>query len=512
MKCTSSSSPQRVSSRGPRLLLLVVLLLSCCRSAEAQLDWGIFVDLFFQVLWNTLTQIYCWLPILGWIFCPAPDEGPPTQLTKLVPHDGGQSDAFGLALDISGNTVVISSPNHGEFFEGGVYVFTTLGEIDRNNKREWIQQPLEHLRHNVTGNPYEFSGTAVAIDGDTIVLGAPGTITQGRDSGAVQVFLRNPDPTAPPEASWVAFQIILPPVVDAVGLFFGTYLALSGNTLAVASWLETDQQGVVYVYTRNTATALWSLQTTLSDQDDGAANDHFGQALALEGDVLVVGAHGHNSSRGAAYVYTRDPATDSWSLSEKLVPDDAPPPTNSTEGEDAAAVPRADFGIAVALSEGTLAVSAHTEDDGAGAVYVYARNETFWMLEAKLQIGDRTNYRFDFFGRYLALSGNAGILAVGGSGEDVFRVEEADVYVDQGRVYVFTRQQEDTPTWNLQSNFSSLDGDPGDFFGYALALEGKTLLVGAPEQDGLSTSVSPEDTGAAYLIENVLDLPPQGLL
>lgn len=498
----SSSSPRKVPKRGLRLALLVLLL--SCRSAEAQFNWFIFIEIIFSGIFSLLTGIFCWLPILGWIFCSS-DPEPTSQFALLFPNDGGQSDSFGLALDISGNTLVVSSPYHGPNFEGAVYVFTPTGEIDSNNRRKWMQHP-QHLRYNKSGGPYEYSGTAVAIEGDTIVFGAPGVATKGRDSGAVQVFVRNSNPDAPVEESWIPSQIILPPVDDAAALFFGSYLALSGDTLAVSSWLENDQQGLVYVYKRN-ATAFWSLHTTLEDQDEGAANDHFGQALALEGDILVVGAHGHNSSRGAAYVYERDDETDSWPLFEKLVPDD-PPPANTTEGDDDDDdVPPADFGVALALSGDTLAVSAHTEDEGEGAVYIYARNETAWVPEDKIQVGDRRNYKLDFYGRYLALSGD--VLVVGGSGDDILQSDGEFIYVDQGSVYVFTRQREEAPSWNLQSNFSSLDGDPGDFFGYALALEGTTLIVGAPEQDGQSISESPEDTGAAYVVENVLDVPTQ---
>ena len=72
---------------------------------------------------------------------------------------------------------------------------------------------------------------------------------------------------------------------------FGFAVAVDGNTLAVGSSNATvgshDDQGAVYVYVR--IGGEWTLQAKLT-AEDGAADDQFGYAVALRGDLIVAGA------------------------------------------------------------------------------------------------------------------------------------------------------------------------------------------------------------------------------
>src|SRR5262249_14357330 len=141
---------------------------------------------------------------------------------------------------------------------------------------------------------------------------------------------------------------------------FGSAVAIYGDTVAVGAEEDdigaTADQGSVYIFTRSGAT--WTLQQKLT-AFDGVVDDMFGQAVAIYGDTLAVGAPTRGGFRaGSVYVYTRSGAT--WTLQQKIAAFDG----------------AADniFGCAVALSDFTLVAGAFGADIGAnnaqGAVYV----------------------------------------------------------------------------------------------------------------------------------------------
>ncbi len=146
------------------------------------------------------------------------------------------------------------------------------------------------------------------------------------------------------------------------------------------------------------------------------------------------------------------------------------------------------FGAAVALSGDTLAVGACDDDvngNNSGSVYVFERSGSSWSQQASLAPDDGDSE--DRFGRAVALSGDT--LVVG-------------VYYDEdpngdhaGSVYVFERGS----GWagggaNQAAKLAPDDGDSGDYFGYAVALSGDTLVVGAYYDDDAAGNA-----GAAYV-------------
>jgi hypothetical protein len=119
-------------------------------------------------------------------------------------------------------------------------------------------------------------------------------------------------------------------------------------------------------------------------------------------------------------------------------------------------------------------VGAHRADiDGhadQGAAYVFTRSGSSWSQQAKLVAGDGAAE--DWFGYSVALDGNTAV--VGALGADI------DGNVDQGAAYVFTHSGS---TWSEQAKLTTADGAAADFFGWSVALEGDTALVGAPDAD-----------------------------
>jgi hypothetical protein len=186
-----------------------------------------------------------------------------TQQAKLNASDGDANDFFGFSVAISGNKAVAGAPgddNGANINQGAAYVFTRSGTT-------WtFQQKLMAF----DGESFDAFGFSVAIDGDTLVAGAP------------------IDPTSPKIA-----------------------------------------QGVAYVFTLGVTG--WTFQQKLA-ASDGEVKNRFGFSVAIDGDTLVAGAPfddtGTNEDQGAAYVFARSGMT--WGPPQQLT---APAPEAEAHAE-----------------------------------------------------------------------------------------------------------------------------------------------------------------------------------
>jgi hypothetical protein len=192
-----------------------------------------------------------------------------------VPSDPDPDIYFGRAVAISGETVVVGASIDtvtNEFRQGSAYVFVRTGTA-------WSQQ--DKLVAN-DGRAFDFFGSAVAIDGNTAALGAPGVAgATDQDAGAVYVFSRN-------GTSWSLQQKIQDALRPAFARL-GTSVALAGDVLVAGAPGETvdgrQSQGSASVFVRNGTS--WSLQQKLAPNPPGA---RFGDAVALSGARILVGA------------------------------------------------------------------------------------------------------------------------------------------------------------------------------------------------------------------------------
>jgi hypothetical protein len=257
--------------------------------------------------------------------------------------------------------------------------------------------------------------------------------------------------------------------------WFGNAVALDGDFALIGAYTDdigaNGEQGSAYVFTRDETG--WSLQQKLT-ASDGEAGDRFGTSVALYGDTALVGAYtdtvGGNEWQGSAYVFTRSGTT--WSEQAKLIAPDG--------------AWRDNFGIAVALSDDTALVGASLDDVDAngdqGSAYVFIRSGTNWSLQQKLNAADGAVS--DHFGNSVALAGDT--LLVGANQGDV------GTNAEQGSAYVFTRSG---TSWSLQQKLTAADGAAGDYFGNSVALSGETALMGA----GADDIDANDNQGSAYV-------------
>ncbi len=152
------------------------------------------------------------------------------------------------------------------------------------------------------GEPSDYFGRSVAIDGTTLVVGAYRDDDNGSDSGSVYVY----DLTKTPEDD--GFETKITASDGAVDDRFGQTVAIDGTTLVVGAYFDdanATDSGSVYVYdlTKNSGDDGFETNITASD---GAESDYFGVSIALNGTTLVVGAYlddDKGTDSGSVYVY-----------------------------------------------------------------------------------------------------------------------------------------------------------------------------------------------------------------
>ncbi len=358
------------------------------------------------------------------------------QQGKLTASDTTGMDNFGWAVALSGDTAVLGAPDKSAGI-GAAYVFA-------RSCGAWSQPQELDPADDVPGQGF---GAAVAIDADTLMVGAQAANSY---KGAVYVFTRS-------GSSWSQAQV-LTASDGQPGDQFGAAVAVQGDTAIVGASAQNGAQGGVYVFTRSGST--WS-QAAESSPAGGASGDQIGSSVALDGSTAIIGAPGTDGQRGAAYVFVGEGST--WSSKTKLVASDAAP------GDQ--------LGSAVAVSGSTALLGAYDRNSATGAAYVFTGSGSSWAQQKELLAQDATSG--DRFGWTLAITGDTAIVGA--------PLKAAS----QGAAYVFARSG---GTWSLAQTLTAADGATGDSFGYGMAISGTTTLVGA-----LS---SPTGQGAAYVFVN----------
>lgn len=336
--------------------------------------------------------------------------------------------------------------------------------VDRATADEFVERAL--LRASNATAELEF-GSCIALDGDTLAVGAWQEDTGGQNSGAVYVFTRN-------GGTW-SEQAFLKASAVIEFAEFGRAVALDGDTLVVGE-LNTNQ---ARVFTRSGG--IWTERAVLSGA--GLAPYRYGFAVAISGDTIAVSSPyddeifgpDYLESAGSVYVYTGSGA--SWTQTARL--------TASNPGEEDL------FGYDIALDGDTLVVGAPFEDssstgvgsaandsgDDNGAAYVFTRSGPNWSQQAYLKPSQSSVT--DLFGVSVDVSGDR--VAVGAPLVD-------DIGFDNGRAYVFERNG---GAWNQTVELAGDNTGVDDTFGWSVALEGSTLVVGAKQEASAATGTNP---------------------
>lgn len=409
-------------------------------------------------------------------------------------------DGFGGSIALSGDTLVVGALNedsssggvggdendNGAADSGAVYVFVRKGNV-------WSQQAYLKAESPASG---DYFGTSVAISGDTIAVGATRAMTWGTISasppGVVFVFTRNAS------GVWTQQTRLQSPARDAD--LFGFSVAVQRDRLVVGAPYDAESvglSGALYVYERNNADNTWSEPLKLKAKEP-VAQGVLGWVVALDGDTILGGAPGDSQlvpgegGQGSAAVFVRrDP---SWVMQQLLVP------PQRVDGDI--------FGYGVAIA-GDLAVvgapeSAELRSAPDGHAYVFERTADRWNMSASLQAA--TPRDGDAFGTGVAVSRDVLVISASGdaSAGNGFAGDPTKSGPNgAGAVYLYGRQD---ANW-VRSAFVKVNmPDANDYFAQRLAIDVDTLVAGAVWEAGGSMGVNGDESsnrlsksGSAYV-------------
>ncbi len=395
------------------------------------------------------------------------------KVAKLLPTPDLQKKYafFGRSVSLNGDFMVVGleDDEHGES-AGAAYVF----HREHGGAGAW--GPVARLTADDASATDDF-GFAVAISGDTVIVGAWGDDDSGPDSGAAYVFQRDHGGVN----NWGQVAKITAEDSGSPSSF-GSAVAIHADTAVIGAPNDEDggvSSGSAYVFNRNEGGANAWGQTTKITPTDGEDGDWFGAAVTIDGDTAVIGAQWEDATGpyfGAVYVFGRNEGgTDAWGQIDKVVP---------TDGSDLQ-----QFGSTASISEDTILVGARYDSGvgtNTGSAFVFRRDQggpNTWGQVAK--ISPAGNGDGDYFGSSVSISGDTAVVSA--------RWDD-DNGADSGAAYVFQRDLGGPDAWSEVAKIGASDATTDDSFGFAVSISGDTVAAGAP-----GTGYPGESTGSVYL-------------
>ncbi|MBK8253758.1 MAG: hypothetical protein IPK82_13960 [Polyangiaceae bacterium] len=363
-----------------------------------------------------------------------------SQIAKVLPVDGEGGDRFGFSTAVAENVAVFGAPWDDDkgTYAGSAYVFEYDGSA-------WVEKTKLLASDGESG---EFFGYSVAADRDTIVVGARYEDKNGDDAGAAYVFVRK-------NGQWKQQAKLVASGGNDYD-WFGQAVAIEGDTIVVGAPNHADGMvldvGAAYVFGRTFG--KWSERAILKPAD-AASGIGFGRSVAIDGGRVMVGAfrgYKNGVETGAAYLFSQQ--TGQWTEQAKLVP------SNGMDGDW--------FGEAIALEGDKALMGAPFRDSAgqdSGGAYVFRNtNGNTWVeeqfvLPPALSADDR-------FGSAVTISSN--VMSVGA----VFGNGAA---VSSGVAHMV---EDVAGQWKTTAKVTAPDTALWEYFSSSLSLRGQTLWVG----------------------------------
>lgn len=355
------------------------------------------------------------------------------QLFRLAPSDLEPEFRFGWSVAATEESVLVGAlyGDDGVAISGAVYVFC---------------QHTGEQRHKLTAKDagvLDQFGRSVAASGTRAIIGAPGTDDDGENSGSVYIF----DLQSGQEIRTITAGDAAP------GDSFGTVVDTSATLIAVgAPYADAGgllNSGAVYIFDGATGQQLQRITAPIPEE-----SAWFGRAVAISGDLVVVGAPSADAvDADVGVVYIFDAVTG------QLLHEISAPEETSYRS----------FGVSVAISGTNVVVGSRYQNgagvDFSGAAFVYdaASGEGIYRLRASDAAG------FDGFGGDVAVLGNRAFIGTPYDDEGGWGA---------GSVYIF----------DITPCFADVNGDNSvglEDLNIILAGFGQTTTIGDTNFDGV---------------------------
>ena len=320
-------------------------------------------------------------------------------------------------------------------------------QADDGTKTAWVFEagsPFTKMAEIELGAGVDWTGSPIDVSGNRFVVGAPGDDTKASNAGAVHVYARGSE-------GW-AFEQTLYADVPSEDAKFGSAVAIDGDLVGVGA------RGAGSIHTFD----LSAPKQRVFGRD--RAVDNLGSTLAMGGGTMIAGSGWFGDDPARVYVYEFDGSN--WNEAGML------------ESSDLG------FGLSGLAADGDTAMIGASHANQAS---VFRRGAGGWALEDTIP-GDGS-----WFGWSVGLDGDVGVIG-SNFGEYVYLVERT------GSSWSSTLLQPE-----------GLDGLGGDLFGSAVAIDGPVIVAGAPSQDDATGVTQYEDMGVVRVFGEVIARTCNGL-
>ncbi|MEL6714337.1 MAG: hypothetical protein AAFP86_11220 [Planctomycetota bacterium] len=314
------------------------------------------------------------------------------EVAEIQPASLVQGDNFGASIARDGDTLVVGAPETASVTSGTpgrVFVF------ERVSSSQWDEVTVLSPPDGVPGDTF---GTSVAVDGDTLLVGAPNHDDAVRPGGSTYVYTRDAG------GNWSLSQRLDKPQTNG-GIGFGEVVAIDGDRACISGPNMSGgaiSSGAAFVYARSGGP--FAIVDELIPATAGIA-DRFGASIVLEGDLILVGAPWFNdtaSNEGAVWIFVFDPVLVDFVGVGRLSPTQADV-TN-------------DFGESLAFDNDRVLVGAPATD----SVYVY-ENPTPVLWSSPRYVRPSLIGGLSSVGNVVALSGDAAVIGDASDSTQGFR-------------------------------------------------------------------------------------------
>jgi hypothetical protein len=365
--------------------------------------------------------------------------GDPCQVWTVEPPSPQLDDRFGASLDGIGGTWVVGAPGRQGSGQALVFEATLASAV-----QSAVLWPSDVFLQDAFG-------AAVALDGDTIVVGCPGDDDGAFGAGSAYVFERF-------LGTWIQ-TAKLQSSTPSLAASFGSSVAIGDDWIAVGA--PFDSRAASFGGSLSLFERVGGSWLSRAEVLGAAPNGRLGTAVSIQADRLAVGEPG----RSSGHVRVLERSAGVWTEQADLTP--------------TGASAQAEFGAALDLAGGTLLVGARSDAvvaEAAGSAYLFGLSAGTWQLHQRLELpspkaGDRFGDAVDLYGPRAL---------IGAPGED-------GASPNAGCAHVFERSlvigPGGFPIWKGSAAFGALGGESGANFGAALALDADNMMVAAPQED-----------------------------
>lgn len=375
----------------------------------------------------------------------------PKQLAELTASDGTPTDGFGTSVAVNGDTIIVGAP------------YASIGSNSGEGAAYVFVKPSGGWGNHTEvakltpsdGSSDRWFGYSVAVDKDTIVIGSD-DITS---SSNVYVFVK-------PATGWKDMT----ETAEFTGPdYLGLSVAIAGNTIVAGA-----SEGAYLYLKPKGGWASTSRANAVLTESDPVRGDNFGESVAISGKTVIVGAPARgNAGLGSASIFVK-PRSGWTSMTQTAT-------LTASDGADGDY-----FAFSVAITSGFAAVGAPNHRSGgpagAGAVYVFVEPLSGWSNGTEsAELTPPVPVYGGAFGWSVAMAGSD---ALGGS---PFNNND-----DEGVGYLYKKSKSGWETTS-EAFAELLPSDPveGDSFAISEAMQGGTIIVGASKVG--------EAPGAAYV-------------